>query len=307
MKKAMKIVVIVASRGRPNEISDLLEKLALQTYVPSTVILCGVVSSDFPSEPLKLLGDIPCITKLSKPGSCRQRNAGLDIAGSNFDIAVFFDDDYIPSKYALADIAATFQEHSSLVGLTGNVLADGVTKGGLPFANAERIVDDYDKDRNTEIPVTSLENRKLEGLYGCNMALRITAINSKRFDERLPLYGWLEDLDFSNRVGRSGDLALSTGFSGAHRGVSNGRSPGKKVGYSQIINPAYLMLKGTITVRCGLITPLKNIIANHVKSVINTEPWIDRRGRMQGNWIALVDLLRGRIQPEKILHFGSDE
>ena len=269
------IVIIVASRGRPAEVSHLMKRLAIQTHVPSAVIICGVEESDLPQDSSMLLGDIPCIPMLCEPGSCRQRNAGLDSIQVESDVIVFYDDDYVPSKFALEDIAATFEANPELVGLTGQVLADGVTVGGLSIDDAIEIVENHDNNRIKALPVTDLSERNLYGLYGCNMALRSAAIGTERFDERLPLYGWLEDVDFSYRVSRTGILARSAGFAGAHCGVTHGRSPGTRVGYSQIMNPVYLMRKGSMSLGFCLAEAFRVLLANHVKSIGGTEPWID--------------------------------
>ena len=37
-----------------------------------------------------------------------------------------------------------------------------------------------------------------------------------------------------------------------------------------------------------------------VKS-LRPEPFVDRRGRLRGNVLGALDVLRGRIEPEKIL------
>jgi hypothetical protein len=34
---------------------------------------------------------------------------------------------------------------------------------------------------------------------------------------------------------------------------------------------------------------------------LRPEPWVDRRGRMKGNWLALRDWLLGRMHPRNIL------
>jgi hypothetical protein len=44
----------------------------------------------------------------------------------------------------------------------------------------------------------------------------------------------------------------------------------------------------------------RNIAANLARSLY-PEPWIDRRGRLKGNLLALVDVMRGRISPGRIL------
>ncbi len=295
------IVVIVASRQRPKEVAYLLGRLGLQSVVPRTVILSGVEPADMPEEPQALLPNSECLTVLAEPGLCRQRNAGLDAIAGECDLVVFYDDDYVPSVHALADAAAAFHVHPDLVGLTGNVLADGITTGGIATADALATVDRYDAARVAGTPVTQLKDAAMRGLYGCNMAFRAKSIGTQRFDERLPLYGWLEDVDFSHRVGRAGSLGKSLGFAGVHRGVTHGRSPGGRLGYSQVANPVYLMRKGTISRSFCVRQVGRNLLANHARSLVGAEPWIDRRGRMRGNWRAFLDLARGRADPERAL------
>ena len=85
-----------------------------------------------------------------------------------------------------------------------------------------------------------------------------------------------------------------------HRGVSRGRSSGTRTGYSQIANPHYLFRKGTLPGRFALRLVAKNCLANHLRA-FRPEPWIDRAGRVRGNWLAFRDLLRGRLDPRRIL------
>ena len=68
-------------------------------------------------------------------------------------------------------------------------------------------------------------------------------------------------------------------------GIKAGRVSGKRFGYSQVVNPVYLIRKGTIprASRCRLMA--RNLAANLVRS-LRPEPYIDRRGRLRGNVLA---------------------
>jgi hypothetical protein len=44
----------------------------------------------------------------------------------------------------------------------------------------------------------------------------------------------------------------------------------------------------------------KNLIANHVLAV-RPEPWVDRRGRVRGNWLAFADALTGELHPKRVI------
>jgi GT2 family glycosyltransferase len=134
------------------------------------------------------------------------------------------------------------------------------------------------------------------------MAVRIAAATAGRcrFDDRLPLYGWLEDVDFSRQIARRGRIVKLTAAQGVHLGIKQGRQSGIRLGYSQIANPIYLSRKGTCSRARALRLMSRNIAANCIRS-LKPEPYIDRLGRATGNLRAFRDLLTGRLAPERIL------
>jgi hypothetical protein len=82
--------------------------------------------------------------------------------------------------------------------------------------------------------------------------------------------------------------------------VKRGRQPGKKLGYSQISNPVYLVRKGSHTWPRALKLMSRNVLANAIRTFY-PEPYTDRLGRSIGNCLALVDLCFGRVSPSRIL------
>ena len=138
--------------------------------------------------------------------------------------------------------------------------------------------------------------------YGCNMAVRRDVIirNDVLFDETLPLYGWWEDVDFSRRVAPFGRILHANRLRGVHMGSKSGRTPGKRLGYAQVINIVYMMRKGSVTLPVGAARIARNIAANLFRQV-SPEPWVDRRGRLRGNLMALGDSLLGDVDPQRIL------
>ncbi|MGO9816630.1 MAG: glycosyltransferase family 2 protein [Acidocella sp.] len=288
---SVRIAVIVASIRRGEEIGQLLEHLATQTLAPSSIVLSVEVPSDLPAQ-------IPVgVDVIMGPkGLTRQRNRGLEHTLPVSDIVVFFDDDFVPANDALAGIAKLFQEHPDIVGATGLVLRDGVKQGGIAYQDAIDALRQHERDaepKRTETAPTS-------ELYGCNMAFRTRAIGAYRFDETLPLYGWQEDVDFTGQLMKFGLMVRTNAFAGVHRGVNKGRTSGVALGYSQMVNPVYLVRKGTMRPAQALRLMVRNFFANHA-GVIRPEPFIDRAGRCKGNWIGLLDLLRLRCNPERIL------
>jgi GT2 family glycosyltransferase len=211
------------------------------------------------------------------------------------DIIVFFDDDFLPAQDTLENIAALFTTHTDVVSATGEVLQDGVKAGGIDYQSAIDVVHAYEA-----APKPSVQNIDILWAYGCNMAFRAAAIGELRFDENLPLHGWQEDMDFASRISAHGRVIKTNMFAGVHRGVNKGRSPGLRLGFAQMVNPAYLVAKGAMTPKKAATLMLKNFLANHIKS-IKPESHVDRRGRARGNWLGLFHILRNRPDPKMVL------
>src|SRR6185436_561497 len=111
---------------------------------------------------------------------------------------------------------------------------------------------------------------------------------------------WQEDIDFSRQLAAWGRVVRAEALTGVHLGEKRGRVSGIKFVYSQVATPIYLMRKGTVSISFGGPTVVRNLLANTVRS-LRPESYIDRAGRLKGTFLALADLLRGRLHPGRIL------
>ena len=230
---------------------------------------------------------------ISEKGLCKQRNVGLNKISGDCDFVLFFDDDFLPADDFVAKVEELFLADPDLVGLTGRLIADGAHTSAIDFADAARMLDAGQSPQ--KIP-----SHETNWLYGCNMAMRMSAVADQRFDEDLPLYGWQEDVDFSSRLNRVGKMIRTPELTGVHMGNPGGRTPGLRLGYSQIANVLYLRKKGTIRAEHGWPLMLRNIAMNAARYLF-PEPTIDRKGRLHGNILAFKDLVIGRLHPMRIL------
>ena len=285
----MKIVVAIATVGRPEIVLAAMTDLARQLRPPDRTIISAVEPGDI--GPMI----VPGVEVLfGGKGLTTQRNRVLD-ALDDEDVVLFLDDDFRMAPDFLGQVEALFGGEPGICVATGHVLADGIGGPGLTEDQAQRLLGD------SHIPAEGVPIDVNNG-YGCNMAFRCAPIRAHalRFDERLPLYGWLEDIDFSRKVAVYGRCIRSMSLRGVHLGTKGGRTSGLRLGYSQVANPVYLVGRSRMHRAHALRMIARNIAANAVKSLW-TEPWVDRRGRLRGNVFALMDLLRGRIAPERIL------
>lgn len=289
----MRLVLAIPTAGRAEILDRTLRDIARQTRLPDFVVISASEGGDVQERSLHNL-PFPCMVVTSRKGACVQRNRALDVL-SREDVLLLLDDDFVMAPDYIAQTVQLFAENADVVLATGRVLADGIRGPGFDFEEGLRRLASAPSRAGAAI-VDAYNG------YGCNMAVRARPVleNSLRFDEALPLYAWLEDVDFSRRLAPHGRIVQAEALRGVHLGTKSGRTPGVRLGYSQIANPAYLMRKGTMSRRRALRMMLRNLAANLAKAFM-PEPWVDRRGRLRGNLLALADLMLRRSQPGRIL------
>lgn len=288
--KACRVAVIIATKGRPKAVSRVLRLLEQQTLQPSIVVVSANTRLDVEDFATQHL---PVEYVFGPAGLPAQRNRGMDRVMGEADIVVFFDDDFVPAPGWLKQCADAFAARPRAVGMTGGVVADGVRGDAIDWDEASELLSD-DAARTQPLGLVPVQK-----LYGCNMAYRVSAIGDLRFDERLVLYGWLEDMDFSRAMNGRGQLLQVLAARGVHLGLrSGGRTSGRRFGFSQIVNAWYLYGKGALSAREVWENTAKALLANGAKSLF-PEPHIDRRGRLAGNLLGVRELLLGRCQPER--------
>jgi GT2 family glycosyltransferase len=293
---ALSVTIGIATTGRRAILQRTLEHMAALSDRPDRVIVSIAAPEDADADALAAL-PYPVLLVSGPKGSAAQRNTVLDHAGEA-GVIYFLDDDFLIEDGAVSALRRLFSESLDVVMATGHVVADGLYGPGYDHAEGLRLL-----AAGTAAPATG-GPRPVYSTNGCNMALRGAAIRAhpQRFDTTLPLYGWLEDLDFSRRMARHGRLVEDPRLRGVHLATKVGRTSGRRLGYSQIANPIYLMRKGTMAPHRAIRLMAGNVMANSVKS-LRPEPWIDRRGRFAGNLRAFRDLVTGRLAPTRILEF----
>jgi GT2 family glycosyltransferase len=288
----MIISIGIASAGRPGPLLNLLNYLSSVNLDYRKVIICTPLhSSDLPHLNDKNV----LILKSPFSGLCYQRNIILS-ALKEEDFVLFLDDDFLPRKDYIKNLTCFLKKRKEDVALvTGNVVADGVTKGGFSF----------------EAGVGFLNNSFLNqydscffqvfNAYGCNMAVNMKMVreHNLKFDESLPLYGWLEDIEFSLQIKSYGKILKVSNLIGVHLGAKEGRQSACRLGYSQVINPFYIAAKHNLSARILLKLLGFRIFKNIFYGLFfNNEI---RRKRAKGNLLAFFHVIQGKIFPQRIL------
>jgi GT2 family glycosyltransferase len=289
----MRIAIGICTTGRPDTAAECVRRAKNQTRPADRVVVCGAS----PADVAAVVGAEVLVSP--RKGLTVQRNLVLDAVASDIDILVFIDDDFLLHPTYLERVETLFSADSALAALTGKVIADGINDpAGFTFEEAEGFL------KAARLTAPQGENMWTQrGVYGCNFAVRVAMARDHqvRFDERLPLYGWQEDVDFAAQLARHGRVMWNDALLGVHLGVKGGRQSGVRLGYSQVSNIIYLMRKGTLSLRAGLNLMARNLAANAAGALVGGGP-VDRLGRLRGNLLAIYDVtLRQRVTPERIL------
>lgn len=304
----MRHYVVISTKGRAPEVNTLLSTLESQTRQPDFIVVVGTTPDDLAGleyHPWVNSGRGIGIVS-ARVGLAAQRNEGLDylvregyLSPNIEDCCLFFDDDFRPDPLWIENASHRFIQ-GNVVGLTGHVLADGVHSGAL----SEEIASDYLENRRPAEPhwASGDQEREIGSVYGCNMMFSARICSDERFDERLALYGWQEDRDYSARAARRGRIIYYPECRGVHLGSTRGRISGLRFGYSQIANPIYLMKKGTMRLGVGLRFIFRAIVSNIIHTVFPRNE-VDYFGRCSGNFRAIKDVIFFRVDPANITKF----
>jgi GT2 family glycosyltransferase len=291
----MKLGHVIASHGRRDILQNVLINLMAQRRIPDIIVISAVVPADVPE-----LGTATANVRtiFGSVGLTRQRNRGILCLIDEVDLIAFIDDDFIAGDDYFRNMEKIFEQDESIVGVNADIAVDGANSMGFTFEEGLRLAEQYRRRKVASV------TREITGKYadGCNglIACRAGRLGSLRFDERLPLYGWQEDLDFCVALRRIGRIVRTNLVWGVHLGAKRGKGSEVRLGYSQMVNPAYIVCKGNMSVAYAFQLAARNFLANLVKS-LHPEGYIDRRGRLRGNLIGLFHLMTGRLTPEYIL------
>jgi glycosyltransferase involved in cell wall biosynthesis len=185
------ISVVIASKGRPDLVSETIESLQGQTLKPEQIIIVLPSIEDLPAK--KWRDHVQYI--VGPNGSSSQRNRGIEAIPSAVPYVACFDDAF-ELKEDYLEQAVAF--------LAG---------GGITREEAKKLIASY---RPREDPRGIFFSQgKHHILFGCKMIIRRALLNYETFDENLPLYSYGEDYDLSirlERYGRVGRFMVASGF-----------------------------------------------------------------------------------------------
>jgi GT2 family glycosyltransferase len=276
--------VVLATRGRPDELRETLAGVARCQPAPDEVV---VVDGDESGSAEPVARAAGARYARTRAGLTAQRNAGLDLAQG--DVVVFVDDDTDVDRGLFAALVEGYRD-PEVLGVTGPVLDRDLRRFGnmrsrwrrlLPGGGREGLLTRFGYPRRVQ---DESAERDVEYMLGGLMTARRDVAARLRFDENLTGYGLLEDEDFSYRLSRLGRLRFLPSASVVHRnaGAADKRAGAREFNRTVVVNRAYLFRKNFDRTPLARVqfAMLVGVLAVH--RAVNGE-WSGLRGLFDGS------------------------
>lgn len=285
-------VVIFCSVNRPAMLHESILCVSRQS-IPCRIVVSVPGESDVARE-TRQLASVTVV--YSAKGLTRQRNAAMDSIQDDPEMIFFLDDDMEMEDSCVEKLLLTLRERPDASMATCVNVAQGTYAAGtLDRETARRLIlerQQVQQSEQSEMPFTSIH-----AAYGCMMALRGSLRNKVRFDERLPLYGFLEDFDFSLQCRKFGPILQNPNALAVHIEVTQGRMGDKKRGYSEVVNPFYILSKKTGARWSRVFLGSMRRTLRSAGLAVKGQGW----QRLIGNLMGWANVATLRPDPEKIL------
>ena len=257
-----RISLIVATKDRPGDLRKLLESLRRQT-----VGLAEIVVVDASREPVEsIMADFPELTtrylRHWPPSAAAQRNAGIRACDPASTLIGFADDDTTFEPQAFANMLSFWKGATQdILGAAFNIrnypnrgksivkhsaLAEQL---GLYSPKPGSVSKSGWQSINGELPETQF----VEWLPSGASIFRREVFAKDVFDEYFESYSYLEDLDFSYTISRTGKLAIVADAGFSHFPSQGGRVSALQFGRYEVRNRLYFVRKHRLSLtRCYL-------------------------------------------------------
>jgi len=257
-----RISLIVATKDRPDDLRKLLESLRRQTVGPAEIVV--VDASREPVEPV--LAEFPELnTRYLRhwpPSAAAQRNAGIRACDPASTLIGFADDDTTFEPQAFANMLNFWKDAAPDILGTAFNIRNYPNRGNSILKHsvlAERLGLYSPKPGSVSrsgwqtIIGEIAEQQFVDWIPSTASLFRREVFGKDVFDEYFESYSYLEDLDFSYTISRTGKLAIVADAGFSHFPSPGGRVSARQFGRYEVRNRLYFVRKHNLSLtRCYL-------------------------------------------------------
>ena len=221
--KTAKISIIIPTLNRAPDLENTLDSILKQTVLPHEIIIIDQSDDNKAEEVIeKIKNSHPNhgvnfkYIRQEEKGSAKARNKGIESAAG--DILSFLDDDVVLFIDYYETIIRYFSGHSTVVGINGQIVKDRYLSGWkwqiAKIIERLFLIDNFDAKMTISGFGYPIYDRKIkkpiraEMLNGSNMNIKKSALGAVRYDGWFTGYSFREDVDFSYRLLKKGELAI---------------------------------------------------------------------------------------------------
>lgn len=278
---------VVATRNRPRELRRLVASLREQDPLPDGAVV--VDASDGEPEMLPE-ADGPAMevrhVRHGEPSAAAQRNRGVGLVPADADLIGFLDDDAVLEPGALRAMRSFWR---SAPGDLGGAAFNLANHPPQLWAAAKRsgpldALGVY-PSRPGEVARSGWggmhgrveRDRYVEWLPSGAAVWRREILEREGFDEFFAGYSYLEDLEFSYRVGREWRLAIVSDAEYRHLPAEEGRPPAYRFGRMEVRNRLYIVRKHGLSLPAFVLAMLGRMAVSGARALSDRDPAYLRR------------------------------
>jgi len=294
-----RIAFVVPTKDRPHELRRMLSSVEAQSFRPEQVIVvdgsttpCEEIARGFPGLKIAYLRVFP-------PSLSRQRNAGMAAVDPSMTLAGYLDDDLVLEPGAIEAMLVFWERAPDDVGgarfnIVNEEFPRVVWLKSLFFLESRKRGSILPSGYHTSIgPV--LKDTHVSWLSGGVTLWRRDVVREFAYDEWFQGTGYLEDVDYSYRVGKKHKLAVVADARVKHLSEPIRRESNYILGRWQAINRMYFVKKHQeFWLPLCYWSMLGEFLLNVGTAITQIDGW--RLRRAWGNLAGLTCVVQGRIE-----------
>jgi len=289
------MLIVIPTRNRVKELTNTLNFLDSNQFFFKKIVIVDSSKLEIKQKIKEKIKEYNSHIKIidSEPSTCIQRNAGFNFIEDN-EYIMFLDDDNIFYPDAFYKMQYFLNNNKNFSGVAFNQIYNEKisilekfkknyisNKLGIYSSNIGGFSNSGWQSRF----INFTNNAIVQWLPTRAVIYRSEKVRNIRFDEKLGIYGYLEDLDFSLELKKNGNLMVCSDARYSHdQSITR---PGFEFGKKELRNRYYIVKKHNLKKNLFFLTSLFRMILTLKEGIFGD---INSFKRLAGNLVALFTI-----------------
>jgi hypothetical protein len=289
------MLIVIPTRNRIVELTSTLNFLESNKFFFKKIVIVDSSNSEIKNKIKKMVRKYNANIKVvdSEASTCIQRNVGFKFIQNNKYI-MFLDDDNIFFPDAFYKMKNFLKNNKDFFGVAFNQVYKEkknilnsfkknfiINKLGIYNLNNGGLADSGWQSRF----INFKNNKIVQWLPTRAVIYKSKAVKNIRFDKKLGVYGYLEDLDFSLQLKKKGNLMVCSDAKYTHD--QSIIRPGFQFGKKELRNRYYIVKKHKLNKNLFFVTTFLRMLLTFKEGVLGN---LNSFQRLAGNLVALITI-----------------